>query len=373
MSPKKILILSPYPENCAPSQRLKYEQYFDYFEENGYEITVKPFVSKKFWRIIYKKGFIIQKSIFTISGYIHRFFQLFTLHQYDVVYVHLWATPIGFPIFEYLVQRLSKKLIYDIDDMIFLGHSSDANQYMQIIKGKKKMIYLMKTADHVITCTPTLDQFVRKYNSQTTDISSTINTDLYLSKKDNVSDGPIILGWSGSHSTSKYLHLLEPVFENLLEKNIDFKVLVIGNENFVFENSAIPLIAIPWQLDSEVEDLSKIDIGLYPLPDEEWVLGKSGLKALQYMALGIPTIASKIGANHRIISSEENGFLVDIGNHDGWIENIVKLINDKKLRKTTGEKGRQTVVDKYSINANKSTYLSILENVIHDDKAHLAK
>lgn len=358
---KKLLIICPYPVDKAPSQRLKYEQYIPAFEEAGYTVDVQPFMSLKFWKIVYTKGNLLHKARYTISGYFKRFILLFSLRKYDIVYIHLWVTPFGLSLFESIYRLLSKKLIYDIDDMIFLGHSSKANKWIANLKGKGKMIYLMKSADHVITCTPTLDQLVRKFNINTTDISSTINTDIYQPKQHFKKD-KIILGWSGSHSTSKYLMLLEPVFEQLLLQNANFEVLVIGDAHFEFANKSIPVSAIHWNLSSEVNDLSKIDIGLYPLPDEEWVLGKSGLKALQYMALGIPTIATKIGANYRIIRHGKNGYLVDIGDIAEWITSINLLINDNHRRQQMGEEARLTVESLYSVKSNKQKYIDILEN-----------
>ena len=361
MENKKILFLSPYPIDKAPSQRLKYEQYFKHMELDGFEISTSPFVSAHFWEIIYKKGSTLKKIGYTILGYFRRIKDLFKLRKYDVVYIHLWVTPLGFPIFEWLVKLIAKKIIYDIDDMIFLGHSSEANKFLEGLKGKKKMISLMKSSDHIITCTPTLDKFVRQYNTNTTDISSTIDTEKYT-KKEHIATEKITLGWSGSHSTSKYVKLLEPVFTELLTKGHRFKVLVIGDNNFTFSDKNIEVISKPWELSSEVVDLKQIDIGLYPLPNEQWVLGKSGLKALQYMSIGIPTIATNIGANSRIISNGENGFLVK--NNSEWIASLELLINDVEKRNNIGEKAIDTVESKFSINATYRTYLTVLNGVL---------
>ena len=175
---KKILVLCPHPENVAPGQRLKYEQYFDYFRENDVEVEVSPFMTVPFWNIVYKKGFFLQKVFWTIVGYCKRMWDLLRLRRYDCVYVFLWVTPFGTTFFERVVSMLSKKMIYDIDDLVFLKPKSNANPSVRLFKSGQKPIYLMKKADHVITCTPYLDEFVRKYNTKTTDISSTINTDI---------------------------------------------------------------------------------------------------------------------------------------------------------------------------------------------------
>ena len=358
-SSKKILFLSPYPFDKAPSQRLKYEQYYPFIEKAGFEITTSSFVDAKFWKIIYNEGNFVLKALFALKGYIRRIKDLITIRKYDVVYVHLWVTPLGTPFFEWLFSIFAKKIVYDIDDLIFLGHTSDANKKSKFLKGKAKAIYLMKKANHVITCTPMLDEFVRKYNSNTTDISSTINTDTYIPKKDYDVKNKIVLGWSGSHSTSKFLHLLDKVLLDL-KKEYDFELLVIGDGDFKLPG--INLRAIEWKATTEVQELCKIDIGLYPLPDEPWVYGKSGLKALQYMALGIPTIATAIGANFRVVSDKENGLLVKTD--DEWKSAIISLIEDKDLREKLGRQGRKNVENNFSLYANKDKYLEILTKVI---------
>jgi glycosyltransferase involved in cell wall biosynthesis len=232
------------------------------------------------------------------------------------------------------------------------------NSVVAWLRGPQKYFYLMKAADHVITCTPYLDSFVRKYNSRTTDISSTIDTDKYVPIYDYSNDRPIVLGWSGSHSTVPYLHLLDRALREL-RKQYEFKLLVFGTSTF--EMDGIEVEAIPWKEATEVRDLKRIDIGLYPLPDEEWVLGKSGLKALQYMALGIPTVATAVGANFRVIEDGVSGFLVK--SEEEWKTRLGELLNDADLRRRLGRRARERVEQHYSLQANAPTYLRIFKEV----------
>ena len=109
-----------------------------------------------------------------------------------------------------------------------------------------------------------------------------------------------------------------------------------------------------------MQDLQEIDIGLYPLPDEEWVLGKSGLKALQYMALGIPTVATRIGANSRIIQDGENGFLVS--DQKEWKDRLLSLASDPELRRRLGDEASRTVAERFSVRVNRKTYLGVLDS-----------
>jgi len=361
MSAKKILFLSPYPFNKAPSQRLKYEQYFSAFEQVGYIVKSDSFISEKLWGFLYIKGNIFKKAIYTALAYFKRYLLLGTLYKYDLVYVHLWGTPFGAPVFERLLRAFSRKLIYDIDDLIYLRDTNEANKFLKNFKGKSKSFYLMRIADHVITCTPRLDDFVKKFNSHTTDISSTVDTEKrYLPKADYESNDIIKIGWSGSYSTSKYLYLLKDVLIEL-SKSHKFQLVVMGDKDFYIEG--VNIKAIPWSEENEMTTLKSFDIGIYPLPDEEWVYGKSGLKAIQYMALGIPTIATAIGANFRIITDGVNGFLIAPDNYEKWSIRLAELIQDAELRKRLGREGRKKVEEKYSIHTNAPHYLQILNSL----------
>jgi L-malate glycosyltransferase len=357
---KKILVICPYPENVAPSQRLKFEQYFVHFREAGYLVDVSPFISEQFFSIIYKKGFFFEKLFHTIAGYVKRVKDLFRLRHYDIVYVHLWSTPFGPPLFEWIIRKLSKRIVYDIDDLVYLKNvKSKAHQIVTFVRGRRKPIYLMKSADYVITCTPYLDEFVRRYNQNTVDISSTVDTcERYQVAIDYFNAVPTI-GWSGSLSTSKYFYLLEDVLRELSRKYL-FKILVIGDNAVRIDGLNIE--AILWDEKTEVKNLQRIDIGLYPLPNEEWVFGKSGLKAIQYMALGIPTVATAIGANFRVIENGVSGFLVS--SKEQWVYALSQLIENPQLRKSIGTAARKKVEENFSIHKNKFNYLKVLENVL---------
>ena len=355
---KKIAVVCPHQIDIAPGQRLKYEQYFKDWENNNWDITVLPFNDTKLQAIIYKKGFFVAKVLGVLRGYINRIKLLFKLKKYDVVYVFLWVTPFGFPVFERLYAKFSKKLIYDIDDAIFLSNSSEYNSIVGKLKGKTKPFSLMKNAAHVITCTPFLDEIARKYNQKTTDISSTINTDTYQAVNHYKNDHTLVLGWSGSHSTSKYLYLLKDVLIKL-NQDYPFKLLVMGDAKFNIEG--IDVEALAWSEEIEISTLQRFDIGLYPLPNEQWVLGKSGLKALQYMAVGLPVVATAIGANYRVISDEETGFLVNT--EEEWLLALKKLIGNGALRESFGKNGRAKVESSYSIKATAPIYLKIINEL----------
>ena len=155
-----------------------------------------------------------------------------------------------------------------------------------------------------------------------------------------------------------YLDLLRDTFIEL-RKRCNFKLRIIGN--FEYELEGIDLEVIQWTEESEVKDLQGIDIGLYPLVTDKWVRGKSGLKAIQYMAFGLPTVATNFGTTSNIISHFENGILVL--SDDEWVDALELLIKDPGLRRKLGTAARESVVNNYSTTVIKKKYLMILNNI----------
>lgn len=359
---KRILVLCPNPEGYAPGQRLKYEQYFDHWRANGFDIDVSSFMTEQMQHVVYKKGHFFEKVLWTFWGYCRRIRDLFRIRRYDLVYIFIWVTPFGPPLFEWMVAGLSRRLVFDIDDLVYMKNEKADKWYTRLFKGRAKPVYLIKKADHVITCTPYLNDFARKYNGRTTDISSTINTDTYIPVNTYRNEHTVILGWSGSHSTIRYLTLLHPVLLEL-RKQVAFRLLVMGDASFRMEG--IDVEAHAWSEEKEIAILQKIDIGLYPLPlDEEWVYGKSGLKALQYMALGLPVVATAIGANFRVIEDGKSGLLVTTPQE--WVQRLKELIVDPGLRRRLGIAARDRVEKYYSVKVNEPVYLGIIEGVLKE-------
>ena len=159
-------------------------------------------------------------------------------------------------------------------------------------------------------------------------------------------------------STKKYLKIIEPVIQEISKiRNINF--IVIGDFDYNLEGVKVQNII--WNKSSEISDLNKIDIGIYPLFEDDWVLGKSGLKALQYMALGIPTVATNYGNIKNIITNNLNGYLVN--NREEWIRKLTKLCDDVDLRNYVGNNGRKHIEKFYSVDVISKKYLNVINNL----------
>jgi len=358
---KSILVICPFPQNVAAGQRLKYEQYFSHWEENGYEVTVSSFMNDSMWKVIYLRGHYFKKIVGTFVGYLYRFRDLFRIPKYDIVYVFQWITPFGFTMFERAVRLLSKKLIYDIEDNAIVKVSSSINKVIYLLKNPNKNKYLIKRSDYVITSSPTLNDYCLKLNDQKKCkyISSSVNVNRFLPVNLYNNKKTVTIGWTGTFSSKEYLDTLRPVFIELRNR-CNFKLFVIGN--FEYEFNEIDLEVVQWSRDNEVKDMQKIDIGVYPLINDEWVFGKSGLKAIQYMSFGLPTVATNIGTTPSIIENMKNGILVKTDSE--WVDNLEMLINNSELRRRIGREARKTIVNRFSTDIISADYLSIIKKLV---------
>lgn len=351
----RLAVVCPHPVGHAPSQRLKYEQYFESWAGHGYDVDVFPFWDEAAWQVLYEPGLRVAKATALQRALVRRREQEAAWLSADLVYVHLGIAPLGPPVFEERLIASGVPFVYDIDDLVHLPHGSGANPFMRRLRRSDRVEQLMTAASQVVVCTEYLAEYARGFNSHVTDIPSTINTDTYHPRPHR-ERSPLVIGWSGSHSTSPYLKLLEQTLARLAE-NSPVRLRVIGDPHF--QMHGIDVDAKPWIEATEVADLSEIDIGVYPLPDEEWVLGKSGLKALQYMALEIPVVAERLGTNRKIIDDGRNGFLVR--GPDEWLDRLTRLLADPGLRRKLGTAGRKTVLERYSVRANEANYLAVLD------------
>lgn len=315
-------------------------------------------MTHKLWNILYKKGHYFLKVLLTLWGYICRLRDLFRAPAYDLVYVHLWGTPFGTAMYERLLKFSNPNMVYDIDDAVYKGHKSKSNWFIAWMKGKNKIFVLMKLAEHVIVCTKYLEEEALKYNDNVTDISSTFDTNIFAPVPSYKANSKITLGWTGSHSTIPFLHLLDDVLREVASKR-DIKLVVISDISFELDN--VEIENIRWTAENEINDLHRMHIGLYPTPKEEWVLGKSGLKALTYQACAIPCVATAFGSNIENIEHQVNGMLAD--SHHEWVDSIIQLIDSENLRERIGKAGRDNVMKHFSVEANKPVYLNILNKV----------
>ncbi|KAK6027995.1 glycosyltransferase, group 1 family protein [Ostertagia ostertagi] len=302
------------------------------------------------WQVLYKGGSVTQKAIGIISGFLKRLkLVLWDIRKADVIFIHREAAPIGPPVFEWILTRVRrKKVIFDFDDAIWIPNTSAENKLAASVKAFWKIPKILSWVDTVAGGNDYLCKYATSQNAtNVVRIPTVVDTNNRYNRLKVHSPGhKTVVGWTGSHSTLKYLDELMPVLQALQER-LDFTFLVIADKQ-----PELPLKDwefVPWNAATEIEDLLKIDIGVMPLTADAWSEGKCGFKLIQYLALAIPAIASPVGVNSVIVQEHENGYLCS--SPEEWTAALETLINDVPLRNTMGHNGRVKMVNEYSIDA----------------------
>ncbi|CAN5443370.1 glycosyltransferase family 4 protein [soil metagenome] len=342
----RVLAVVPSIYDTSPGQRFRIEQWEPILREGGVEITYAPFENDELRSVLYKGGQVLTKIGAVIRNMMRRRDELSKAAKFDLVYIFREAAILGPPWFERKIARSGVPVVFDFDDAVFVSYKSPSNGYLSYLKFPGKITEICKLSKHVMAGNEYLADYARLTNKNVSIIPTTIDTDKYLYVDRPANPEVFTIGWSGSFSTIQHLDTIRDVLQDLAREE-NFCLRVIGTP--AYDLPGVVVEAIQWRSDTEIDDLQKIDIGLMPLPDENWTKGKCGLKALQYMALGIPTICSPVGVNSTIIKDGVNGFLA--GDKAEWIEKIKRLIHSAELRRQLGRAGRETVEKEYSAKA----------------------
>jgi glycosyltransferase involved in cell wall biosynthesis len=354
----KIVFLAPYPRGTAPSQRFRFEQYFGVLNEEKIHYSYYSFYSKWAYNTLYNENQKTKKILGVLSGYVLRFYHLLKCIRSDRIFIHRELSPLGPPVFEWiLIEILRKKVIYDFDDAIWLSDKLPKNKWLNCLKWYPKVGFLCKRSHMVSTGNEYLAEYALQYNPNVIINPTTI--DLAVTGEIKVGSTPpiVTIGWTGSHSTLKYLELVLTQLKTILKKNEFSKLLIVCNQKPDWEIEGMEFRY--WDEETEWENIGSMDIGIMPLVDDPWANGKCGLKILQYFSLGIPALASPVGINRELIIPGENGFLCH--NEDDWENYLNKLIQNPSLRESMGTAGKNLVEYHYSLNTNRDNFLRLLK------------
>jgi len=357
---QRILFLVPYPLGEAPSQRFRFEQYVPVLEERGYRVQVKSFFNADEWKLFYAPGKPFRKITTLFRGFFRRFAVLFHARPFDFIFIHREVAPLGPPVIEWMLAKgLKKRIIYDFDDAIWLTDRKQESPALTMAKWRNKVSSICAWSYKVSCGNHYLQNFSLQFNKNSVFNPTTIDTEGAHNpghyKVVNSTKNSVVIGWTGSHSTLKYLHQAEGVLRAIEEKYPFTSVRVIADTPPALQLSRLDFVS--WNAATEISDLLAIDIGIMPLPDDEWAKGKCGLKGLQYMALGIPAIMAPVGVNKQIITHGRNGFLAS--EPAEWLRYLSLLIEQPVLRQELGSEGRRHVEKHYSVKSNTANFLAL--------------
>lgn len=328
-----------------------------HLESLGISVDLVPFADAELMSILHKPGRQTIKALVNIHRFFRRFGDAIRTRGYDAVLIHRAACIGGPATVERVIAALGRPIIYDFDDAIFKLHTTEANRRFGWLKFPGKTKTLCRLSEHIVVGNNYLADYALKYNSRVSVIPTSIDTDRYQPVTNNTSNGKVVVGWTGSSTSQTHLEMFAPVVRELVSRR-DVEVRVISDREP--ELPGIPYVWKPWSPETEVEDLAQIDIGIMPIPDDEWARGKCSLKALQYMAMGIPTICSPVGTNSEVIQHGENGLLA--AKTEDWISCFEALVDDVALRQRLGRRGRCTVEEKYSMIRCSELFATVVRN-----------
>jgi glycosyltransferase involved in cell wall biosynthesis len=342
MTSKKILILPRY-EPQAASSRYRFYQYIPHLNAQGWDVTVNPLLSNNYVKYLYEKTPLPVIEI--IQAYLKRIIQLLEKNKFDVIWLQQELFPWLPAVFENILVKGRSKIVADYDDAFFHRYDQNKSFFIKSLL-KNKIDSVMNYADMVLAGNNYLLERAKLSNEKVKLFPTVVDINKFKNSNP-VKDDFFTIGWIGSPGTAKYLKIIEDALKEVsLDK--DIKVNLIGANNINLKGVSIN--HIKWDENTEIEEISKFDVGIMPLPDNPWERGKCGFKLIQYLSCNLPVIGSPVGVNREIIINGVNGFKAS--SKDEWIKYLRLIKDDKELMLKMGENGRRLVEEKYSLNGN---------------------
>jgi glycosyltransferase involved in cell wall biosynthesis len=341
----------------VPSSRFRILQYLPYLRGAGHECAVAASRPPKYrgWPLVGDRASQWPRRLF-------RWFDLVLCRagRYDVVVLERELFDrLDAPRWEERFRRAARAMVLDFDDAIFLPHP-------------RKFAAVAAMCEAVIAGNQALAAEAAPHNPRTVVIPTVVDADRYrfraAGRQGRAGETPVV-GWTGMAANLVYLAPIAPALRELARAR-RYELRIIAERSAPLRRLDLAGVAVrfvPWREASEIEDLQAFDVGLMPLPDEPWARYKCGLKAIQYMACGIATVASGVGVNRQIVRHGENGLLAEGG--DAWLARLRALLDDAHLRRRLGDAGRRTVEETYSVRAQLPRLIDVLGSAARDGAA----
>jgi len=336
----KVLCLLVGP-SAAPSSRYGVYYMVPYLHHYGVDVVVSPFYCPTAYEKM-RRGqqgrleWVGQMGL----GYLKRVRDIVEARRCDAVWIHRFAAPVGTGLLGSVVKALGKPLVFSYDDAVHLPTGRGGRLRIGSWRGINGLI---SRSDYVIAWNRGLGDHARQYNRHVIVLPSVLDVALYdrvleamPPARDDAS--AFVLGWIGTPQNAAYLQSVRHVLEELGREG-PVEMRLIGGDMADLKNVCVRRVV--WRQETEIQELAQLDVGIAPMPDNEWTRGKSGYKVLQYMGSGLPVVASAIGPHLDLIEPGVQGFLVST--EEEWLQALTSLRDDRALRSAMGEAGRQTV------------------------------
>lgn len=347
----KVLGLALYGP-LAASTRYRLGQYVDGLAEMGIDLQIRHLLGDDYLR---RRFAGVPPSVPGLlrAGF-SRLGDLWRQGEFDVAMLHCEL----FPFLPGSLDRamLRRPYIYDFDDAFYLKYQSGRLGLASPFLGGK-FNTVMAGASAVTAGNQVLARYARKHNARTSYLPTVVNTERYQPEVERRGQGVFTVGWIGSPSTAPYLtELVEPL--SIIGREGPVRLVVIGGTAPDIPN--VEVVEVPWSESSELDIINTFDVGVMPLPDDDWARGKCAFKLIQYMACAVPVVASPVGANTDVVT-RECGLLAKSPSE--WLEALRILRDNTALRDRMGEAGRQRVVDHYSLHTALPKLVNVIQKV----------
>jgi glycosyltransferase involved in cell wall biosynthesis len=337
-----ILALASYPIEAA-SSRFRIAQFIAPLAERGIDVTFSPFLDAPLFAALYKPGKLLTRLPRLA---LRTLLRLTTLaRRADVVFVQREAMLFGPALVEWFLTRIRHRpLLLDLDDATWIAYSSPIyGRLATLLKVPRKTDRLIRWA-RVVTCgSPNIASYVAARGAEAVVIPTVADTRLFHPRTAPPPEVPVV-GWIGTHGTYPFLERLLPLFERL-RREMPFELTIIGSGRAIDTRA--------WQLEREADDFRALDVGVYPIGTDAWSEAKSGFKAVQYMASGVPFVMSPVGVCAAMGIPGETHLLASTD--EEWLAALRRLIADPALRARMGGAGRAFAERHYSIDAQADT------------------
>jgi glycosyltransferase involved in cell wall biosynthesis len=352
-----------YFSKCSligPSSRYRIFQFLPHLQARGIHCAVNPLFDDTYFQILAVRSSAIRlmlKVPYVCARFLKRLWNVLTLGGRNLIVIEGQLFPYAPPLVERLLRWRGHRMVIEMDDAIYLtrGH-------------EKKIPALLAMANGAVVGNEQLASYARQFAPQVWVVPTVVDIDRFLPKQPSVgltrapSQDIITLVWMGLAYNLAYLDILAPAIR-ALQTRFHLRLRVVCSRPPKLEGVNVEFRV--WNMEREVADLQDAAIGVMPLDDTAWARGKCGLKLLQYMAVGLPAIASPVGANRDIIMTGHNGFLAATAQE--WYDCLESLCRQPQLRQDIGLAARRTVEERYSLAVWGPRLADLYQSLVQDE------
>jgi len=359
----KVLAFVPHNMDTTPAQRLRIEQWSRYWRQEGIQTTFVPFSSPRLRQTMYAYRRYGPKLVGVLEALLRygRRVRSLDLGAFDVAFVAREATLVGPPFVERYITRRGLKFLYDFDDAIFLAYPSQKSPLFTVGRWYSKISEICRLSSHITVVNQYLRRYATQHHQNITVVPMGMAVDkIPRSMLHRHHENPIVsIGWTGSFSTSAYVEQIFPVLKEI-QQDTGCALHLMGTQPDL-SHPGLALNLHRWSPQTEDSVIAGFDIGINPMPIDDWSKGKGTGKTLQYMCYGVPVVATPVGSNIEIIRHGENGLFAT--SNEEWLDALRRLISDHGLRQSMGMNARATIEQSYDIRDHSRQVAQLMQNI----------